>query len=82
MGTVSFRPATQDDARWMSPRLRKADRQELIASTGNPPSLTLAMSVAMGNAMTGEIDGVPAALLGMPATTLASKIKALDIEFP
>lgn len=69
MGVVTFRPATEADARWMSPRLRKADRRELIASTGQPPSVTLAMSVAMGDALTGEIDGVPAAILGMPLTS-------------
>lgn len=66
MARVAFRGATIDDAVWMAPRLREADRRELIAHTGQHPEGVLRASVAMGGALTGEIDGVPAAIIGCP----------------
>lgn len=68
--TVSFRSASAEDAKWFAPRLRAADRQEIIAATGETPDLTLRASVAMGDAMVGMVDDEPVALLGFPMMSL------------
>lgn len=66
MATVTFREAERNDAIWFAEHLREADRREIIASTGQYPLVGLTASIAMGNALTGELDGEPAALIGMP----------------
>ena len=63
---IEIREATQRDAVWFAPRLRRSDRLEVIASTGRAPIVALMASVAMGNSFVAEHEGEPVAVFGMP----------------
>lgn len=66
---ILIRDVQIEDVPWMAARLRKLDRQELIASTGQDPVVALAASAKMGNCWVAEYEGEPVAILGLPVVS-------------
>jgi len=51
MGDIPYiRKATVEDAKWLAPRLRKADRAECLAAIGKPPEDVMPGGVALATA--------------------------------
>lgn len=62
---VIVRPSTLQDMQWIAPRLRKADRQEILASSGQGPLDNLLRALYTGKLVFTAIqDGLPAAVFG------------------
>lgn len=70
--SVAFRPATMEDVFFLADRLRRADRDEVLALGFRSPLLALESSFASSDAaFTGLIDGVPAMMFGVGAPLFA-----------
>ena len=79
---IEFREATEADARFVAARLRRADRQEVLA-TGSTPEIALEWSRRLSDhAWTGLIDGVPAMLFGCGSSLVstAAEVWALGTD--
>lgn len=66
MARIQIRPATADDVTFLAPRLRAADRFEVLASTGLDPARSLQLAFELSDQVwTGTADGVPGAMFGV-----------------
>lgn len=63
---ITYRGGTLEDAEWLAPRLRDADRAECWAAQGLPAATTLRRSVEASSVLiAAEVDGELAALFGI-----------------
>lgn len=75
MSALEYVPAEPAHAEWLAPRLRAADRAEVLAALGLPPEVALPISLrASSVAVTAMVGGEPVAIFGVcPANLLAGE---------
>lgn len=66
MADLRIRPAIFSDVEWIAPRMREADRLEVLASTTMRPARSLALAFEFSEQVwTGTADGVPVCMFGV-----------------
>ena len=71
---VSIRPSTIDDAAYLAPRLREADRIEIDAFSDATPDSALLRGLSGDTCLTGTVDDRPVCMFGFGRTSLISPI--------
>ena len=72
---VTIRPATEDDARDLAPRMREADAAEVWASGRKTPKAALLSSVRLSShAWAGLVDGEIVAMWGVCPASMLSRV--------
>lgn len=71
-----IRPATVDDAKYIAPRLREADKRECDALLAAPPELVIPEMVANGYRVwtCGPDSGEPSVLVGVDPATMIPEV--------
>lgn len=77
MVKIEVVPATEEHARNIAPRMRQADKDEVLASSGREPLEALLYSIKHSDeAFTGMADGVPEIMFGVGTINLLYQVGA------